>query len=249
MPLVTTISAITDSGHVTLAASATTTVSAATVVIITTDANGSGAAIGGGLQNTIGKTASAQYAAIAGGRSNDVEASYGAIPGGQGNSVTANYAIAGGLDALAPHYGGIAHASGQFAAQGDNQWELAHLWKQLVNTTTATELRLDGSAQRLTFTAANTAWRYRGEVLAKQTGGTTVNAWHIEGVIVMGATASTTAVKWSAIDTLYADVTTASITATADTSNGALSVKFTDTAGGSVTWDVGADIEIRKVAG
>lgn len=249
VPLVTTISTITDTGHAVLAASASTAVSGATVIIITTDANGTAAAIGGGFQNTIGKTATAQYATIAGGRSNDVEASYGAIPGGQGNSVAANYALASGLDASAGHYAGIAHAPGQFASAGDNQWELVHLWRQVVNLTTATELRLDGSGTRLTLGSDNTAWLFKGEVLAKQAGGTTVNAWHIEGVIARGTGAASTAIKWSAIDTLYGDVATATLSVTADTANGALSVKFTDTAGGSATWDVGSDIQIRKVAG
>ena len=249
VPLVTTIATITDTGDVVLNATAATTVSGATVIIITGDGSGSSSVIGGGTSNTVGKTAVSQYATIVGGRSNDAEANYATVLGGQGNKASAVYATAAGVDALADLYGSLAHAQGQFAAQGDNQWMLIHPWRQIVNLTSATELRLDGSGTRLTLNTNNTAWRFKGEVLAKQTGGITVNAWHIEGVIAMGAGASTTVMKWSAVDVLYGDSATAALTATADVTNGALSVQFTDSGGGAVTWDVGADIQIRKVAG
>jgi len=249
VPLVATIASITDTGDAVLSANAATTVSGGTVVIVTGDANGSYATIGGGYLNTIGVTAPASYATVVGGRSNDAEASYSAVLGGMNNSATMAYATAGGYQSQAYHYGGTAHSSGQFATQGDNQREVVHIWRQGVNSTSAYELRLDGQAQRLGLTNFNTAWRYTGEVLAKQTGGIITNAWHVEGVIAMAASVGTTVLKWSAVDVLYGDSTTATVTTTADTTNGALSVQFQDSGGGAVTWYVAADIQIRKITG
>ena len=75
--------------------------------------------IGGGQSNSN----TAQYSVIAGGNNHTVSGDRGTVGGGEFNTASGQYAVVpGGAYAKAELYGKFAHASGQFAAQGDAQF-------------------------------------------------------------------------------------------------------------------------------
>jgi len=135
--------------------------------------NGSGSFIGGGNQNTIGSypsdaaltggrsntiSANGNYGHIGGGQSNTASATHTTVSGGQSNSSSGSYSsVLGGLSANSNLYGQVAHASGQFSAQGDAQ---AHelIWRREITGTAQTELFLDGSSIAAILPGTNTVW-------------------------------------------------------------------------------------------
>jgi len=135
--------------------------------------NGSGSFIGGGNQNTIGSypsdaaltggrsntiSANGNYGHIGGGQSNTASATHTTVSGGQSNSSSGSYSsVLGGLSANSNLYGQVAHASGQFSAQGDAQ---AHelIWRREITGTAQTELFLDGSSIAAILPGTNSVW-------------------------------------------------------------------------------------------
>jgi hypothetical protein len=76
----------------------------------------------------------------------------------------------------------------------------------------------------------NSAYAFKGTVIANVTGGGNTKAWAIEGAIKRGANAASTAlVGTPTVTSAYADAgaSTWAITATADTTNGGLAITFT----------------------
>jgi hypothetical protein len=76
----------------------------------------------------------------------------------------------------------------------------------------------------------NSAYYFRGTVVAGVTGGGNTKGWTIEGVIKRGANAASTALVGTAtVTSSYADAgaSTWALTATADTTNGGLAITFT----------------------
>ena len=103
--------------------------------------------VGGGYDNDTTGAGGGQV--IAGGYYNKASGSISVICGGENNNVTGAYSsILGGQLALAPQRGMQAHASGQFAAQGDAQ-RARFVMRNKTTTNSAVELFLDGSSTRL----------------------------------------------------------------------------------------------------
>jgi len=101
------------------------------------------------LGNT--NTASNQRSSSIGGQSNNSSGINSSIYGGVSNIASADAAFIGGGDrASANRYAMQAHASGQFAAQGDAQ-RARFVMRNKTTTNAAVELFLDGSATRLTI--------------------------------------------------------------------------------------------------
>jgi len=76
----------------------------------------------------------------------------------------------------------------------------------------------------------NSAYYFRGELVAGVTGGGNTKGWYIEGVIKRGANAASTAlVGTPTVTSTYADAGASAwaIAVTADTTNGGLRVTFT----------------------
>jgi hypothetical protein len=83
----------------------------------------------------------------------------------------------------------------------------------------------------------NSAYYFKGEIVAGVTGGGNTKGWYIEGVIKRGANAAATALVGSpTVTSNYADAgaSTWSIAVTADTTNGGLAVTFTGQAGTTI---------------
>jgi hypothetical protein len=94
----------------------------------------------------------------------------------------------------------------------------------------------------------NSAYAFKGTVIANVTGGGNTKAWAIEGAIKRGANAASTAlVGTPTVTSAYADAgaSTWAITATADTTNGGLKITFTGQA--STTIRVVAKLETTEV--
>ena len=98
---------------------------------------------------------------------------------------------------------------------------------------TATVLTSNGSAASGTnqvILPNNSAYFFKGSVIAGVTGGGNTKGWTIEGVIKRGAGVGTTAIVGTAtVTSSYADAgaSTWTIAVTADTTNGGLAVTFT----------------------
>ena len=235
-------------GHVVLNDAAVTTVSAATVIILSPTHLRE-------LLRHHWRTPEPDRPEVPGpvlrdrrGRQNIVTlAQYSTIAGGYLNTCSASYALVSGYNALGDHSGG-SPVAGMFTTQGDNQYELVTLYRKIVNTTSAKELFLDGTGLRLTSTRT-TRLPVRRRGAGEADGRDRHQRMGSKGG-AMGAGAATMVLKQApTITAIYADSATTTLAVTADTTHGALAMTFADSAGGAVTWDVAADIQVRKISG
>jgi hypothetical protein len=115
---------------------------------------------------------------------------------------------------------------------GVSQAALIILGRQTTDAT-ATVLCSDtsaASASNQVILPNNSAYYFKGEVVAGVTGGGNTKGWTVEGVIKRGANAASTAIVGTAtVLSNYADAGAATwaLTATADTTNGGLAITFT----------------------
>lgn len=213
--------------------------------------------VGGGTSNT----ASGSSAAVVGGSSNTASGTSNAILGGASNSSSgANSAMLGGSSNItnaqnSTVVGGSYGTTRSIQANtvspasfnpiafvvGTSQSALLVLGVQTTNAT-ATVLRSNTSAAGTTnqvILPDNSAYFFRGEVIAGVTGAGDTKGWTVEGVIKRGAGVGTTAlVGTPTVTSLYADAgaTTWSITATADTTRGGLAITVTGQAATTIRW-------------
>ena len=219
-------------------------------------ASGIGAVIvGGGLFNAanIGaNTASGNSSFIGAGYSNSASGTAAGILSGSNNQATADFSsVSGGnlhlanavnSTVISGTYGTTRSIVGNTvipasknpisANVGVSQTALLVLGRQTTDAT-ATVITSDANAASATNQVAlpnNSAYYFRGEVIAGVTGAGNTKGWYVEGVIKRGAGVGTTAlVGTPTVTSLYADAgaSTWAVTATADTTNGALAITFT----------------------
>ena len=235
-------------------------------------ASGAWSTVGGGLKNTAsgigsvvvgggtydgtsaggGNTASGLGAFVGAGWSNNAS-NDGAVCIGVGNQ--ANSAFSTTLGQYANSRGiignlAISPCSAPLSAIYTNQIAFLVLARQTTDAT-ATVLTSNTSAASTTnqvILPNNSAYYFKGSVIANVTGGGNTKAWAIEGAIKRGANAASTAlVGTPTVTSAYADVGAATwaITATADTTNGGLAITFTGQA--STTIRVVAKLETTEV--
>ena len=200
-------------------------------------ASGNASFIGGGGTDgvsAIQNTASGQASSIVGGIGNNASGSY-SFTAGRRNSSDANGTVALGTYAATRSINGNIVLSACFqpvGLLGISQSAILVLARQTTDAT-ATVLASDSSAASGTnqvILPNNSAYYFRGEVIAGVTGGGNTKGWYIEGVIKRGSGVGTTAlVGTPTVTSLYADVgaSTWTIGVTADTTNGGLAVTFT----------------------
>ena len=179
-------------------------------------ASGDGSTIGGGG----GNNASGSMSTIVGGYSHIANASASTVVGGYSGTTRA---IRGGLTLPA--------SQAPIGGQGVSQGFILVLARQTTDAT-ATVLCSDGSAASTTnqvILPNNSAYYFRGTVVAGVTGGGNTKGWTVEGVIKRGANAAATTVVGVTVASMYADAgaVTWTIGATADTTNGGLAITFT----------------------
>ena len=224
----------------------------------TQTATGANASIGGGGNNTAG----GQFAAVGGGNANNNNGFVGTIAGGNSNTITGgNFpAIGGGQSNTLSGYGSavpggqyatdrgrynwLGFASGKTNVAGDAQTG----WQVLRGTSTsAVRLTADGA----TAGSANVgnipdATAYNVEIRLSAIDRTTPAnklAWTLPLGLLGRATgaASVTFSPGTAVTASTGTGSAATVSATADTTNGGLNLTFTPPAG-SDTWDVVAEV-------
>ena len=205
-------------------------------------ATGNANFVGAGINNT----ASGDIAAIVGGQGNVSSGSRSFVGAG-----IANTASGGSAAIMGGNYGVTRGIEGNhvFPAcnvpiasfQGVSQAALLVLGVQTTDAT-ATVLRCNTSAAGTTnqvILPNNSAYFFKGSVIANVTGAANGAAWSFEGAIMRGANAASTVL----IDTpsvnrvaASAGATTWTIALTADTTNGGLAVTVTGVAATTIRW-------------
>jgi hypothetical protein len=229
-------------------------------------ASGDWSFVGGGIKNTasgngsvvvgggyviggtaFANTASGSTSAIVNGQGNTASGIDGFIGNGYQNTASGDYsAIINGVLGTTRSIVGNQVASAcnnplSSGATGTNQSSLLILGRQTTDAT-ATVLTSNTSAASGTnqvILPNNSAYYFRGEVVAGVTGAGDTKGWYIEGVIKRGAGVGTTAIVGTAtVTSLYADVgaSTWAVTALADTTNGGLKITVTGQASTTIRW-------------
>jgi hypothetical protein len=160
-------------------------------------------------------------------------------------SATAASTIALGDRALAARTGMLAHASGQFAAVGDAQYE-RYILRRATTNATPTELFTDNSGIRIQI-ASDATYVFHAYVVARRTDVDNESAgYEIKGVIDNNA--GTTAFVGTPTTTVLAEDTAAwDIAVTADNTNDALVFTATGEAAKTIRWV--ATVHLTKVTG
>ena len=210
---------------------------------------------GGGFDgiNGVGNTASGLISVVGGGVSNQATATGALISGGAYNTASGNYStVVGGEVGTTRGIQGqfiFGLASGNYN-RGNFQSGLLNLFT-ITTDATPTVLASTTSAAGTTnqiILPNNSAYYFKGTVVAGVTGGGNTKGWTVEGVIKRGANAASTAIVGTAtVMSAYADVGAATwaLTATADTTNGGLAITFTGQA--ATTIRVVAKIETTEM--
>jgi hypothetical protein len=225
-----------------------------------------GAAVCGGNNNN----SSGYSSIIAGGSENIASGGRSSVLGGQNNTASGAYAsVAGGF--LNTANGASSFVSGGSAGsargiagyhvfpacdqpiaspQGIIQSGLLLLGRQTIDAT-ATVLTSNTSAASTTnqvILPNNSAYAFKGTVIATVTGGGNTAAWEFKGAIKRGANAASTAIVGGVVKEVLAYDAGASawdVTFTADTTNGGLRVQVTGAASTTIRW--AAKIETAEV--
>jgi hypothetical protein len=217
-------------------------------------ASGAWSTVGGGFKNTAsgiasvivgggtydgtsaggGNTSSGLASFVGAGWSNNAS-SDGAVCIGVGNQANSRFSTTLGLYANSRGIIGnlaISPCNAPLSAIYTNQIAFLVLARQTTDAT-PTVLCSDTGAASTTnqvILPNNSAYAFRGTVIANVTGGGNTKAWAIEGAIKRGANAASTAlVGTPTVTSGYADAgaSTWAIAVTADTTNGGLAVTFT----------------------
>jgi hypothetical protein len=219
-------------------------------------ASGQRSFIGGGAYNTAsqvdasvlggqGNAASGIFAVVSGGSYNTASGSYSSVTGGGSSTASSDYAEASGASAIANKYGQRSRGT----VSGHQREE----YTAFLATTdaTASELRLDGtlaSANRLAL-GNNETWGFTITVTGRtSTAGANVYNTVIQGCITKGTTAGSTAIVGTNVVLGTQNTAGAAawvVTATADTTNGALAITVTGAAATNINWH--ADVRVNKV--
>jgi len=212
-------------------------------------ASGVGAVICGGGNYGSGASANASSGTssfVAAGWNNNASANGASILGGVSHIATSTYSavLSGAYGTTRGIVGNtvLPASSGPVGSNyGYSQSAVLILGRQTTDAT-ATVLTSDTSAASGTnqvILPNNSAYYFKGAVIAGVAGAGDTKGWSIEGVIKRGAGVGTTAlVGTPTVTSLYADAGAATwaVTATADTTNGGLKITVTGQASTTIRW-------------
>lgn len=216
-------------------------------------ASGANSVIVGGYHNR----ASGGYSACLGGSTNWASGSYSFAMGlntkAEGDASTASgyFAIATGyLSTTRGIYCATARAAGRFSANGDCQ-AAGYILRTATADGNEKELCADGgtgSATTRIVLPDNTAYKFRAQVIARNTSNGDTKAWDITGAIKRGSGVGTTTTTFNALSGVVVTVLAAdagaaawTIVADADTANGSLRLKATGAAATAIHWGASID--------
>ena len=206
------------------------------------DATGSLSFVGGGISNT----ASGLRSVVVAGDTNVASGANSCIVGGIDNIANASQSfVAGGrrgtVRSIVGNHIFPACSIPITNAQGATQSALLLLGRQTTDAT-ATVLCSDSSAAGTTnqvILPNNSAYHFKGSVIATVTGGGNTASWEFKGAIKRGVNAASTAIVSTVIKDVVAYDAGASawdVTFTADTTNGGLKVEVTGAAATTIRW-------------
>lgn len=186
----------------------------------------------GGIQSV----ASGQYGAVAIGYSATASGQYASAAFGYLTTASGRSSIAAGEGALSDKHGQWSVSGGYFAAGGDSQTSVLTL-RNNTSSTTPTVLFLNGSSSRLTI-PNNTFATFTILVSASTATATSQRySYKLEGCIGKGTTAGSTSMPVAVTKTvIYEHDSAADVDATADTTNGALSITVTAANSTATRW-------------
>jgi len=144
-------------------------------------------------------------------------------------------------------YGRQTYASGQEATQGDAQAS-KFILRERTTGNTATTLTTDSGAAGTTnqvILSNQSAYRFKGSIVGKQSGSVNAAVWDIDGFIVRGANAAATTLNVSNVTLVQNTPAWGTPTLAADTTNGGLRVQVTGLAATNIQWT--AVIETTEV--
>lgn len=163
----------------------------------------------------------------------------GSLTLGYDNQATGTYAQAFGFSARSNLYGKFAYASGYLVTAGDTQQGVYVLSKAISGATsgTLTTNHASGSTDNQIVLPNNSAFTFSGTVVARRSAalGTQCAGWEIKGLIRREGSAGTTTLIASTV-TVISNVPGYSLTLSADTTNGALSIVGSGVAGQDTNW-------------
>jgi|LakMenEpi03Aug12_release.lakeMendotaPanAssembly.Ray.scaffolds.fasta_scaffold389310_1 hypothetical protein len=113
---------------------------------------------------------------------------------------------------------------------------------------TATTVTVAGGAASTTnqvILSNDSAFRFKGTIIGKQSGSTNVAAWDVDGIIVRGANAASTTLSLGNVTLVQNTPAWGTPTLAADTTNGGLRVQVTGAAATNIQWT--AAIETTEV--
>ena len=198
-------------------------------------------ALGGGFS-----AASGNYSGVFGGANNTASSDGAATLGGGTNTASGvNSAVISGNNgttrAIAGSIVSAASDNPISSTLGINQLAMLILARQTTNAT-ATVLASDSNAAASTNQITlpnNSAYYFRGEVIAGKTAAGDTKGWFIEGVIKRGANAAATSIVGTAtVTSSYADAgaSTWTVAVAADTTLGCLKITVTGQAATTIRW-------------
>jgi hypothetical protein len=158
-----------------------------------------------------------------------------------GNACTASgeYSHAmGNLASTLGIYGRYSYASGQEAVIGDSQASKFVLRNRTTDAT-ATTITSDSGAASTTnqvILSNQSAYRFKGTIVGKQSGSVNAAVWDVDGFIVRGANAAATTLNVSNVNLVQNTPAWGTPTLAADTTNGGLRVQVTGASATNIQW-------------
>jgi hypothetical protein len=199
-----------------------------------------------------GNTSTNNYASNLGGSGNTASGQYSAVLGGQSNTASADFTMASGVSCTAN--GTYSQATGYGAnvnsiigrqayakihtVVGDAQTS-TFIFTQRTTDATLTSYTINGTAPSTVnqiILPNNGAFRFKGTIIAKQSGSTNVAAWDIDGLIVRGASAATTVLLISNVTLIQNTPAWGTPTLAADTTSGGLRMQIQGAASTNIQW-------------
>jgi len=145
--------------------------------------------------------------------------------------------------------GRVAFGSTHAGANGDCQKSLFFIGARTTNATAVTLVQgyLGGAAStnNQVILSNQSAYRFKGTIIGKQSGSTNASAWDVDGLIVRGANAASTTLLISNVTLVQNTPAWGTPTLAADTTNGGLQVQVTGAAATNIQWT--AVIETTEV--
>ena len=208
-----------------------------------------------------GNTSTNNYASNIGGISNSASGDSSTVLGGASNASSGNYSISGGANSVANAIYGIALGGGattnsvmhrqvygvRHSVTGDAQ-SSTFIMRMRTTDGTLTTFTSDGTvaaSNNQVILSNNSAFRFKGTIIAKQTGTTNVAAWDIDGLIVRGANAAATTLNIGNVTLVQNTPGWGTPTLAADTTQGGLRIQIQGAAATNIQW-VG-DIKTTEV--